>query len=61
MEALLDVLFAVAALSCVLFLFWGAWLCLPPRQRRSRAGGAGATESRKRLRSDSGRLSANSR
>ena len=61
METLFDVLFAAVTLLCALFLLWGAWLCLPLPQRKSRADGAEPTSSRKRLRSASGRLSASNR
>jgi hypothetical protein len=63
METLLDVGAALIALLCALLLVYGAWLCLPPRQRNRSADAPAPTPTslRKRVRSISERLSASSR
>ena len=58
MAALLEVLAALFALLFVVFLAYGAWLCLPWVQRKPSAKGAAPTSLRKYLRSVSGRFSA---
>lgn len=61
MDTLLDALTAVMALLCVAFIVYGAWLCLPPLQRKRSAEVSAPTSVRKRVRSISERLSASSR
>lgn len=61
METLLDVAVALMALLSSVLLLYGAWLCIPPFQRKRSADGAAPTSLRKRVRSVSERFSASSR
>ena len=61
MDALVDALTTVMAFLCVAFIGYGAWLCLPPLQRKRPAEVSEPTSFRKRVRSISERLSASSR
>lgn len=61
METLVDAIGAVMALLCVGFIGYGAWLCLPPFQRKRSPELPAPTSVRKRVRSISERLSASSR
>jgi|KBSSwiStaDraftv2_1062776.scaffolds.fasta_scaffold53009_2 hypothetical protein len=61
MDTLVDALTIAMALLCVVFIGYGAWLCLPPLQRKRPAEASAPTSVRKRVRSISERLSASSR
>ena len=61
MDTLVDTLTALMAILCVAFIAYGAWLCLPPLQRKRPAEESAPTSVRKRVRSISERLSASSR
>lgn len=61
METLVDTVAALMALLSVALLAYGAWLCLPPLQRKRSAEAPAPTSLRKRVRSISERLSASSR
>lgn len=61
MDTLVDALTALMALLCLAFIGYGAWLCLPPLQRKRSPEASAPTSFRKRVRSISERLSASSR
>ena len=61
METLVDVGVALLGLLSTLLLAYGAWLCIPPFQRKRSPDEAAPTSVRKRVRSVSERFSANSR
>jgi|KBSSwiStaDraftv2_1062776.scaffolds.fasta_scaffold00600_31 hypothetical protein len=61
METLVDASVGLMVFLCVALLAYGAWLCLPPFQRKRSADEPAPTSFRKRVRSISERLSASSR
>ena len=61
METWVEAGVVLMTLLCAGLLVYGAWLCLPPAQRKRPADEPAPTSLRKRVRSISERLSANSR